>query len=454
MTFIYSAAAFLLALAILIVVHEMGHFLVARRLGVHVLSFSFGFGYPLFQRKDKQGTTFFLRLIPLGGYVRLLDESEGPVPPALADKAFNRKSLWARTCVVIAGPLANFLLAILFFWILFIKGVPTLTTVVTSVEPHSIAAIAGVQKMDRLVAVNGNPVINVEELYLALLNAMHGQTDIDIKLKRQHNGVFESSHVTLPILSIQGKKDKTRDLFAQLGVQFAQPEIEPIIGQVIADSPAQKAGLQAGDRITRVNDRKVNTWHDLVSYVRVHPDETIQISFRRNDVLMHVPVTLGSVNIREQKHVGQIGIAVQIPYEKNPYIKIEQRNPVTALRMSVTKVASVSYLTIKMILQMFTGQSEWENLNGPLSIAQSAGVSAMLGWVEYFRFLALISISIGVLNLLPIPMLDGGHLLYYALEAIRGKPLAERGMRISTSIGLAFLLLLMSVAFYNDFVNL
>jgi regulator of sigma E protease len=454
MSILLSLLSFLLTITLLVAIHEFGHFIVARKLGVKVLCFSFGFGYPLWSRTDKYGTEFIVRLLPLGGYVKMLDENEGPVPTALLDKAFNRKALWQRTLIVLAGPVANFLLAILLFWILFIKGVPDFAPVVTSIDPDSIASHAGIQINDEIKAINGNPVNTLEAVYVGLMSETGRGGDIQLQVERPSQHHKEMVTIPLPLLQVEEAEHYSKDLFDRLGLHFAEPSIAAIIGQVLPDSPAEKAGLQSGDKITHINQVTVKNWKQMVSYVRLHPDETINVTVERKGQLLTIPVTTNSVIIREQKKLGQIGVMVQVPDIQNHYLRVEKYNPIMALGKSVEKVASVSLLTLKMIGKMLIGQANLEHLNGPLSIAQNAGDSAKLGLFEFLRFLALISISLGVLNLLPIPVLDGGHLFYYAIEAVRGKPLTERGQQIAASIGLSILLLLMAVAFYNDFATI
>jgi len=457
MAFFVSLLAFLLALTVLVTIHEFGHFWVARKLGVKVLCFSFGFGHRIWHHYDKHGTEFAIRIIPLGGYIKMLDETEGPVPANQLDKAFNRKSLWKRTAIVLAGPIANFLLAILLFWILFVKGIPGVAPIVSTVEPGSIAARAGIKINDEIKLVDGKSVSTLESVFLAVLNHPADNSDVQLVIKRHtpHTTADAKEKITIAIPTSQiANSDKhTTNVFSKLGLKFAEAAMPAIIGEVLPDSPALKAGFEVGDKIIKIDSHAVKNWQVAVSFIRAHPDEVVDITIERKGQIYTIPVELTAISIRDQKRIGQLGIMVQTQTLPNAYLRVERYNPISALGKSIQKVGSLSWLTLKMLGNMAFNRTTWDHLNGPVSIAQGAGQSAKLGVFAYLHFLALISISLGVLNLLPIPILDGGHLFYYAIEAIRGKPLGERGQQIATSIGLSILLLLMTIAFYNDFVN-
>jgi regulator of sigma E protease len=447
----FTLASFVAALAILIAVHELGHFWVARRLGVKVLRFSLGFGRPLLRwvgRRDD--TEYVIAWVPLGGYVKMLDEREGPVEEPELPRAFNRQLLWKRSAIVVAGPLFNFLFAIAAYWGILVSGDTGTRALIGAVEPGSIAAEAGFAPGDELLLVGERQTPTWEAAVFALMAEVLDGEDLPV-LVRAASGV-EAVRV-LAGDDLQALPDDPA-ILARLGLETAKPAIPPVIGEVVAGDPAEQAGLRPGDRVRATNGTAVETWRAWVEMVQAHPGQAMDIEVERDGALLALSLTPRSAE-GPKGPVGRIGAAVAVPDELYDDFRAEVRlGPVEAIGAALAKTADMSVLMLRVIGRMLIGKASVENLSGPISIAETAGKTASYG-IDYFvKFLAVVSISLGVLNLLPIPILDGGHLLYFAIEALKGSPLSEQAQMQGQRIGLAVIAALMTLAFYVDISRL
>ncbi len=447
MSLLFTLAAFALALGILIVVHELGHYWVARWCGVKVLRFSIGFGKPLAARKlGRDGTEWVLAAFPLGGYVKMLDEREGEVAPHELPRAFNRQSVWRRILIVAAGPVANFLLAIALYWLLFISGVPGVKPVLGQPTSGSPAAVAGFQPGELMTSIDGEAVVTWQDTRWLLLKRVVSKQGIKIETRNDrgeiHFRTLETSSLTAD--------DLDGDFLEKLGLTHFRPLLKPVAGKLVAGGAGEKAGMQVGDVVVAVNGETIERWEDLVQWVRDHPERALDFEIQRGDQLLRLPVTPSAAN-EQGKVVGKIGAAPQVDAELGKKLLTEVRYPpFQALGAALHKTWDTSVFSLNMLGRMVVGQVSFKNISGPITIADYAGQSAQMGWLPYLSFLALISISLGVLNLLPIPLLDGGHLMYYMAEILKGSPVSERAMEIGQQVGMALLMVLMAFAFYND----
>jgi regulator of sigma E protease len=447
MSLLHTIVAFIVALGILIVVHEYGHYLVARLCNVKVLRFSVGFGRPLaLWRRGADRTEWVIAAIPFGGYVKMLDEREGQVAPEEAHRAFNRQSVGRRFLIVAAGPAFNFLFAILVYAGLFMYGLPEARPVVAEPPAGSVAAAAGLRAGDTVRAVDGEPVETWQELRWRVLQAALQQQPLRLET------VSERGHLGEATLDLRGypTDEVENDALERVGLRLFRPKLEPLLGQVVDGSAAERAGLAAGDRVVSVDGKPVESWEALVAAIRARPGQALSLLVERNGATRAVEVVPEAVGSGEAR-VGRIGAAPQMPREHAEKILIRvQYGPLESLGRAVAKTWDISVFSLKMLGRMILGQVSWKHLSGPVTIADFAGQSAQMGWISYVTFLALISISLGVLNLLPIPLLDGGHLMFYAVEVVKGAPVSERAMELGQRIGLALLLVVMAFAFYND----
>ena len=446
MTLITTLLAFAVALGILVVVHEFGHYTAARLVGVKVLRFSVGFGKPLFTRRwGKDGTEWSLGALPLGGYVKMLDEREGDVAEADLPRSFNRQTVGARMLILVAGPVANLLLAILLYWGLFLHGVPGLKPVIAEPPAASAAARAGLHDGDQIRAIGTEPVASWADLQWALLRQLPAQQPLSIVLDNGSTRSLDAAGASI---------DGETDIAAKLGMSLFEPVIPPVIGQVLPSGAGARAGLQAGDRIVSVNGQPLDQWASLVKLIRSHAGQTLQLQIQRGSQLIAVRLVPEVTQVNGVA-VGKLGIGPKIEEAMFAGMLTQTRyGVVKALQKAVAKTWDTSIFSLQMMGRMITGDVSWRNLSGPLTIADYAGQSARAGMVAFISFLALVSISLGVLNLLPIPLLDGGHLMYHIAELIQGKPVSERVMQIGQQIGMALLLTLMVFAFYNDLTRL
>ena len=447
MSLLYTIAAFVLALGALVVVHEYGHYLVARLCGVKVVRFSVGFGTPLWKRRfGRDQTEWVVAAVPLGGYVKMLDEREGEVAAEELGRAFNRQSVWRRFAVVVAGPLANFLFAILLYWLLFMHGVQEARPIVAAPLPNTPAASAGFQPGETIRAINGEPVTSWQEVRWRMLQLALEQQQVRVEVLNRDS---QLTWRTLDLSQLDAEQLEG-DTLALIGLRLYRPEMKPVIGQVVSGSVAEAAGLRPGDRIAVAGGKSVRSWNELVQIVRDHPGRELQFTFQRGDERHEIVLVPEAVQ-QNGTTVGRIGAAAQLdPQAREALVTVVRYGAASALVQAVQKTWDMSAFSLKMLGRMLVGQVSWKNLSGPVTIADYAGQSAQLGLVSYLSFLALISISLGVLNLLPIPLLDGGHLMYYTIEIFKGSPVSDRIMEIGQKLGLTLLLVLMAFAFYND----
>jgi regulator of sigma E protease len=412
-----------------------------------VLRFSVGFGRPLaLWRRGPDRTEWVIAAVPFGGYVKMLDEREGTVAPGEAHRAFNRQSLGRRFLIVVAGPAFNFVFAIVVYAGLFMYGLPEARPVLAEPPAGSIAAAAGLRPGDTVRAADGSPVETWQELRWRVLQAALQQQALTLE------SVNERGHIAQATLDLRGfpTDEVESDVLERVGLRLYRPKLEPILGEVVSGSPAGQAGLAAGDRVVLVDGKAVGSWEELVAAIRARPGEPLTLRVERQGtarIVEVIPEAIGAGDAR----IGRIGAAPQVPREHAERMLIRvQHGPLESLGRAVAKTWDISIFSLKMLGRMVLGQISWKHLSGPVTIADFAGQSAQMGWISYLTFLALISISLGVLNLLPVPLLDGGHLMYYAIELIQGRPLSERTMELGQRVGLALLLVVMAFAFYND----
>ena len=447
MNLLQTIAAFLVALGALVVVHEYGHYLVARLCGVKVLRFSIGFGLPLWKKRfGRDETEWVVAAVPLGGYVKMLDEREGEVAPQELGRAFNRQSVWRRFAVVVAGPIANFLFAILLYWLLFMHGVPEAQPVVAMPQPNTPAASAGFEAGETIRAINGEPVATWQEVRWRMLQLALERQQVKIEVLNRNN---QMNWRTLDLSPFDAEQLEG-DTLALIGLKLYRPDVSPVIGQIVPGSVAEQAGLQPGDRILSANGTPIISWDVLVDLVRSHPGRELRLTYQRGGERGELALVPQAV-LQNGSTVGRIGAAAKLDRQAmDKLITVVRYGAASALAKAVEKTWDTSVFSLRMLGRMLIGQVSWKNLSGPVTIADYAGQSAQLGLVSYLSFLALISISLGVLNLLPIPLLDGGHLMYYTVEIFKGSPVSDRMMEIGQKLGLTLLLVLMAFAFYND----
>lgn len=442
---------FAFALGLLILVHELGHYLVARRCGVKVLRFSIGFGKPLIKwRAGRDGTEWALGAFPLGGYVKMLDEREGEVAPAELHRAFNRQPVGRRFAIVAAGPLANFALAILLYWAIFVAGTDELRPRLALTEVNTPAAAAGIMEGDLVLSVDDEAVRSWQELRWALLRHALDNRRIVLAV-RTIDDLTTTRALDLSGIAVD---DGKTDLIARIGLKPWRPPVPAVLGKVAPEGAAARAGLLSGDEVIAVDARAVAEWSDMVSAVRASPGKPLSFTVRRDGRNLILEVTPDAATDNGEQ-IGRIGVAVAEPLVggASMFAKVSY-GPFEGFAKAVRQTWETSVLSLQMMGRMLTGEVSWKNLSGPVTIADYAGQTAQLGLSHYLKFVALISISLGVLNLLPIPVLDGGHLLYYLVEIVKGGPIPERIMEIGQQIGLVLLAMLMAFAFYNDITRL
>jgi regulator of sigma E protease len=441
MSLLHTIVAFIVALGVLIVVHEYGHYIVARLCGVKVLRFSVGFGRALFtKRTGKDQTEWVIAAVPFGGYVKMLDEREGPVDAQEADRAFNRQTVWRRIAIVIAGPLFNFVFAVLVYAGLFMYGLPEARPVLGTPPEASLAAAAGVKSGDTVRSIDGEPVATWQDLRWQILQAALQRQAVRLET------LNERGHITTATIDLRDfpANEVEGDVLERIGLRLYRPMLLPVIGKVVPGGSAERSGLAPGDRVLTADGTAVKTWDDFVSVVRSKPGTPISLTIEREGATRTFEVTpdaktriIGAQARQSDDYVAKMFVRVQ-------------HGPLASLTKGVAKTWDISIFSLKMLGRMLIGEISWKHLSGPVTIADFAGQSAQMGWISYVSFLALISISLGVLNLLPIPLLDGGHLMYYVIEIVKGGPLSERAMELGQRVGLALLLVMMAFAFYND----
>ena len=439
--------SFVVAISILVAVHEYGHYLVGRWTGMKVLRFSIGFGKPVWMRRSgKDNTEYCLAAIPLGGYVRFLDSREGPVAPEDDGRAFNQRPVAARIATLLAGPLFNFLFAIVAYWVLFMPGAMVMQPAIGEVAPGSHADRAGLQYGDKVIAVGEQPTNDWESTLVAILDAMVASGEIPLTLEDERGG---QRRAVLNVGEDAARLTEPGALFDGLGFAVWQPLSR--VGQVTPGGAAELAGIRAGDEILSVNGESARLWSELLNVVRASPGETVEVEYLRDGIPLSVSLTLGDEGQGDSRR-GLIGIG--LADTAADYYYRRTYSPLESLSAAVDKTWTSTLFTIRMLARMVTGDVSIKNISGPINIAQFAGESAERGPSYFLGFLAIISISLGVLNLLPIPVLDGGQIVYQLVEMIKGSPLTDRAQMLGQQIGIFALLLLMSFAFYNDIARI
>lgn len=448
---IFKILAFVAAVGLLVAVHEFGHFWVARRLGVKVLRFSIGFGRPLWRREaGPDRTEYVIAAIPLGGYVKMLDEHEGPVPAGEAHRAFNRQPLRVRAAIVAAGPVFNFLFAILAFWLVLTLGETGIRPLIGAVGAGTPADRAGLQVGDEILSVNGKPTPTWSLALQEMATGSVARPELGVRVR----GADGSERLRLIPSAEIGDLAETRDLLGHIGLEPERPAVPPVFGKVLPGEPAAGAGLREGDRILAADGSPVSDWGHWVRYVQARPGQAIGLEIERDGQRLTLDLT-PAPHAQGDTVIGRIGASNQpVPGLMERYQVQYRMGPGEALPAAFARTWEYSVLTLKVIWRILTGQASIHNLSGPITIADAAGKTASIGFVYFVKFLAIVSISLGVLNLLPIPVLDGGHLLYFAIEAVKGSPLSEAAMIQGQKIGLLLLLSLMTLAFYVDILRL
>jgi regulator of sigma E protease len=450
MNFAWYALWFIVAVSLLVTVHEFGHYWVARRLGFKVLRFSVGFGRPLFSRiAGPDRTEYVIAAIPLGGYVKMLDEREGPVPSEDLARSFTRKPPWQRIAVLLAGPAFNIVFAILVLWGMFwVSGITEFKPIVGDVTVDSIAAHAGLRTGDEILAVNGATVAGQRDVVFDLLDAISSNGVANLTVRDQA-GTTRSASLNVPTREERVRLTEPAALMHGLGFEFKIPPTPAVLGTVAAGGPAATAGLKAGDRITAINGERVSDFRDVVTKVIGHPGETLTFDYSRDGATHTVRIPVASEKDGD-KLIGRIQASPQARKPPDDMVTQIDLSPGAALSRATEEAWSITALQGRLFWRMVLGQFSMKNLNGPLSIAEYAGDSAEAGVASFMSFLVLISLSLGFLNLLPIPILDGGQIVFQLVEWLKGSPLSERAQAFGQQVGIALLILLMGVALFND----
>ncbi len=451
MNALFMIVAAILLLGPLIAIHEFGHYFVARKLGVKVQVYSIGFGPTLIKWKSKKsGIQYQLSALPFGGYVKMLDEREGNVAEEDLPQAFNRQSPWKRIAIVAAGAGINLVFAIVLFWILFLPSQEQLNTRVGKIFPGTPAAAVQMQTGDKITAIDGTPVSTWEKLNYAIVDRAGETGVIQVQVERQE----QLQQFSLPIQNFL--KDQSKSPLETLGFIPYRPQIPAVVTKLSEDGAAIRQGIKEGDKIVAIDGVKMKDWFDVVEIVQASPEKLLKIDVLRNGEIKQLDVMPQGQRDNMGNVIGMLGVQstpgkVTIPDE---YKQTIQYNPAQALMMAVDKTGQISGMILNSMAKMVRGLIGLDNLSGPITIAKVAGQSAEMGWQTFISFMALMSISLGILNLLPIPMLDGGHLVYYFIEAIRGKPVSEQIQIFGLKIGMVLLGSMMLLALFNDFMRL
>ena len=443
---------FALAVGVLVTFHEAGHFVVARCCGVHVLRFSIGFGRPLWSWTSRRGTQWVLAAIPLGGYVKLLDEREAPVPAALAQATLNKRPIWQRLLIVLAGPAANGILAVLLCWLMFLVGTMGLVPRLGAVAPDTPAFRAGLQQGDEIVMVGGVVTRTWGQVTMALLwQALRGDR---VEMVVRPQGAQAAEHPVSLVVGSGETDDGGHSLMSRLGLQPALPPIPPVVGQVAPQGPAAGT-LQVGDRILAIDDHRISTWEELAAMVQHKGSAEVVITYERKGSIHHDRIRVGQ-RVEAGRAVGFLGIAAAPPSAAamRPYLITDRRQPLPALLAAWDWTLVMGGATAVLLAKTVAGQASTRQIGGPVTIAVTAGQSLSGGMGSFLQFMALLSLSLALLNILPIPMLDGGHALFYLIEWIKGSPLSERSQLVAQQVGLLVLLTLLALALYNDLSRL
>ncbi|QTH64793.1 sigma E protease regulator RseP [Psychrosphaera ytuae] len=441
-----SIVGFIVALGILVFVHEYGHFWVAKRNGVKVIRFAVGFGKPIYSWHGKDGTEYVIGMIPLGGYVRMLDGRVDQVLESEQHLAFDKKSVWQRIAIVAAGPMANFVFAILLVFVVLLHGTPALKPVVGNITANSIAQKGGLQLRDEILQINEQKVISWQEVTYALAAAV-GDEQLHLVVEREgrtHNIFIDS----------KGWQLEDGDLLSGLGIEPFRPNATLNVAFVDESAPAGKAGVQAGDKIVTINGKLITEWQDAVDIFTNSANQTLSLEVQRGNEIIGFELKPDNRPTEDGFSRGYVGIAPQSEPWPKGYVFTNQYDILPAVFGSFVKTWELIELTFSMIGKFITGSIGLDNLSGPIAIAQGAGVSAQSGFVYFISFMALISVNLGVINLLPLPVLDGGHLMYFIIELIRGKPVSERVQEMGFRFGAMALMMIMGIALFNDFARL
>ncbi|HEY7787377.1 MAG TPA: RIP metalloprotease RseP [Casimicrobiaceae bacterium] len=443
---LYKIIAFAVTLGVLVIFHELGHYIVARLAGVKVVRFSVGFGRMIWSRRlGRDRTEWALSAIPLGGYVKMADEREGPVAPGDLPRAFNRQSVWRRIAIVAAGPIANLLLAALLFSATYVAGIPGQRALLADPPASSAAARADVRAGDRVVAVDGEPVESWQELRWRVVRAQ-GHDALKLTLARDDDAAAPVERDVS--LAGMGEADWEGNPLAALGLRADLGA--PMVDQVLPGKPAERAGLRNGDRIVAVDGTPMRSPTDVAAITNAHPGATLVYRVLRDGATYEVPITVEAVD-QNGRRVGLAGVRLRVDPQVAERSAVVVRYGVgEALVQGVRKTWELSAFTVRMLGRIVTGDASVRNISGPLTMADIAGQSAQAGPLVFISYLALISISLGVLNLLPVPLLDGGHLLYYLAELVKGSPVSDRAFEVGQRIGMAMLAVLMALALFND----
>jgi len=450
--------AFLVTIGVLVTIHEYGHFQVARWCNVKVIRFSVGFGQPLWRKTfGADQTEFVLAAIPLGGFVKMLDENELKAAREAGEndagnysdedlvRSFNRQAVWKKILIVLAGPAANLLLAILLFWLLFMHGVTGIKPIVGELKPDGVAAKAGLISGELIQKINGKVVDTWQDAQWILLEKSLSKQSVEIEAIRNNKEL----HVHT--LSFDNFDNDTEvDLLEKLGMGLMKPTIKPVVDKVMRYSAAEQAGFQSGDLILSIEGMPVSDWAKVSTLTQASAGKMLQFKIFRNEQTKLITATPRATEVNREQ-VGQLGFSVKIDQATlDQFIVNKAYPPIEALQLATKKTYDTAIFSLKMLGKMLMGQVSWKGISGPVTIADYAGKSAQVGWVSFLGFLALVSISIGVLNLLPIPVLDGGHLMYYVVEILKGSPVKEQTMIVGQKVGFAILGLLMTIAILND----
>lgn len=445
--FVHSAAAYIIAIGVLVAFHEYGHFWAARRFGVRVLKFSVGFGRPLWQRRGRDGVEYVIAAIPLGGYVKLLDEREGPVPPEEQARAFNRQPIYARIAIFAAGPLFNFILAVVLFWATFVIGVPGLKPFVADPVPGSLAAAAGVHDGDRVLRANGQSIEGWTALRGALLHSALDHGVLNLQLQDRQGQQRQVS------LDLSGARIDPQYLLDDVGLAPYQPPISTRIAGVLPNSPAQRAGILPGDELLSFDETPLSSFQVLQKLVSEHPGQAVTIGVLRNGETLHLRVVLAD-EVNGQIHRGKLGASAERMAKNDKLwqdLHTEERlSPLAAIPAACNEVLRETTMVVKLVYRMLTGEVSVKNLSGPITTAEAAGVAASIGLSTFLSFIAFVSVNVGFVNLLPVPVLDGGQIVNLLIEGAKGSPLSERTQIFVQQLGFALLMLMMGFAFFND----
>jgi len=450
MSVVWYALWFVIAVGLLVTVHEFGHFWVARRLGFKVLRFSIGFGKPLWKYVHPEGHEYWISPLPLGGYVKLLDEREGPVAPHELARSFTRRPPWQRIVVLLAGPAFNILFAVLLLWgMLWVNGVTEVRPLVGEVTAGSVAAAAGLRSGDEILAINGAAVAGERDVVFGLLDAMSSRGEAALSV-RGSGGELRNAKLRVPDAEQRRRLTEPAELFRGLGFQFWTPPLPAVLGQVMRDGPAARAGLVAGDEIVAIDGEPVHDFREIVALISAHPGERVTVDYRRRGIAQRVQLQVLSEQVAG-KRIGRIHVT-QPPGRGYPesMLRHTELGAAVALARAGGEAWTMSVLQARLFWRMVLGRVSLKNLSGPLSIAEFAGESAQAGVAAFLGFLVLISLSLGFLNLLPIPILDGGQIVFQLVEWLKGSPLSERAQALGQQVGIALLIVLMGVALYND----